>query len=57
MKFCGISVKANKLMKSYLENRYQRLSMKDSSIKKLFSKWEHGKHGVPQGQLLFLIYI
>jgi len=52
---------ANKLMRSYLENRYQRISMKDSRLNKLSSKWEHMKHGVPQGSvmglLLFLIYI
>jgi len=46
-------------MRSYLENRYQRISMKDSKLNKLSSKWEHVKHGVPQGSvlgpLLFLI--
>jgi len=61
IKFYGISGITNKLMESYLENRYQRVSVNNSKPNKLSSKWVHVKHGVPQGlilgPLLFLIYI
>jgi len=61
MKFYGISGIANKLMRSYLENRYQRISVNNSKPNKLSSKWVHVKHDVPHGSvlgpLLFLIYI
>ena len=61
MKFHGISGIANKLMESYLENRYKRVSMNNSKHNKLSFKWVHVKHGVPQcsilGLLLFLMYI
>jgi len=61
MKFYGISGIANKLMESYLENRYQRVSVNISNPNKLSPKSVRVKHGVPQGlilgPLLFLIYI
>jgi len=60
MKFYGISGIANKLMVSYLENRYQRVTVNNSKPNQLSSKWVHVKHGIPQGlmlgPLLFLIY-
>jgi hypothetical protein len=47
MEFYGISGMVIKLMRSYLENRYQRVSMKDINHNKIPSKWELVKHGVP----------
>ena len=51
MKFHGISGIANKLEGSYLENRYQRISVNNSKPNKLYSKWVHVKHGIPQGSV------
>jgi hypothetical protein len=51
MDFYGISGIVNKLMRSYLENRYQRVSIKVSS------KWELVKHGIPQGSIIGSITI
>jgi hypothetical protein len=39
MKFYGMLGTVHKLMKSYLDNRYQRTVIKDSKSNKIFSTW------------------
>ena len=43
---------ANKLLKSYLTNRYQKTVIKDNMRNKLSSEWELVKHGIPEGSIL-----
>ena len=62
MKFYGISGVANKLMESYLRNRYHRVVINaHSNSTGYFTKWQEVQHGVSQGSvlgpLLFIIYI
>jgi hypothetical protein len=52
IEFYGISGIVNKLMRPYLENSYQRVTVKYIKLNKVFSKREHVKHGVPQGSIL-----
>jgi hypothetical protein len=45
----GITGRANNLIKSYLNDRYQRVLIKNKYSKNCFSEWGKVKQGVPQG--------
>ena len=51
VQFYGVTGKAYTLIKSYLENRHQRVILKDKYFKSC-STWGVIKHGVPQGSIL-----
>jgi hypothetical protein len=57
MKYYGIKDIANKLIESYLRNRYQRVVINDDKLHKYYSGREQIHHGVPQGSILRLLFV
>ena len=56
IKFYGITGVANKLMESYLRNRYQSVIINaHNNSNGYYSKWKEVQHGVPQGSVLALL--
>ena len=60
LEFCGITEITYKLIKSYLQGRYQRVVLNNRSSSSC-SKWGEITHGEPQGSIFgplhFLFYI
>jgi hypothetical protein len=61
LQYFGVRGPANKLIKSYLADRSQRVLIKDNYSGIYYSEWNKVKRGVPQGSILgthfFLFYI
>jgi hypothetical protein len=52
LEFYVITGRANSLIKSYLDDRYKRVFIKNKYSKNYFSGQEKVKQGVPQGSIL-----
>jgi hypothetical protein len=52
LEYYGVGGTANKLIKSYLVDRFQRVLIKDSHSGTYYSEWNKVKRGVPQGSIL-----
>jgi len=53
MKLYGITGVANRLIESYLRNRYQRVNINGhNNSNDYLSKWKEVQNGVPQGSVL-----
>jgi hypothetical protein len=48
----GIIGKFKALIKSYLTERYQRVTIHNNANNNSYSSWELVKHGIPQGAIL-----
>ena len=61
LEYYGVRGTANKLIKSYLVDRSQRVLIKDNYSGTCYSEWNKVLRGVPQGLILgplfFLFYI
>jgi len=61
LEYYGVRGTANKLIKSYLADRSQRVLIKDNYSGTYYSEWNKVMRGVPQGSILgplfFLFYI
>jgi hypothetical protein len=61
LEFYSITGKAKILIKSYVNDRYQRVLIKSKYSNNYFSEWAKVKQGVPKGSifgpLFFLLYI
>lgn len=61
MNFYSITGTTNKLIRSYLPNRYKRKTINDNNLNKFSSQWEEVQYGMLPGSVLgppfILLYI